>query len=115
MGTNVAALRARHVDLLESESKRLTEELRGLGAQLIVLFGSYAAGRRDLFTDLDILVVMESDRPFVERLTEVHGRLRPRVATDILVYTPEEFEEMRQQRFVRHALATGKVVHARGQ
>ncbi|MBI4306301.1 MAG: nucleotidyltransferase domain-containing protein, partial [Chloroflexi bacterium] len=29
----------------------------------ISVFGSFARGRRDLFTDLDVLVVMDTDKP----------------------------------------------------
>ncbi|HXF51973.1 MAG TPA: nucleotidyltransferase domain-containing protein [Dehalococcoidia bacterium] len=105
------ALRAERARRLESELDRIVGELRSMGARLIVLFGSYAAGRRDLFTDLDLLVVMESDLPFVRRIPALLERLHPKVATDLLVYTPEEFEEMRERPFVRHALATGKVLH----
>ena len=32
-------------------------------------------GRRDLFTDLDVLVAMWADMPFVERVTRLYGRL----------------------------------------
>jgi predicted nucleotidyltransferase len=113
MITDVAALRVRHVDLLAQELARMTAELEHLGTRLVVLFGSYAQGRRDLFTDLDLLVVMESDVPFVERVAALYAKLRPKVATDILVYTPGEFEEMKERRFVRHALQTGMVLHAR--
>jgi predicted nucleotidyltransferase len=35
----------------------------------VILFGLYAASRRDLFTDLDILVVMDSQENFVDRTT----------------------------------------------
>ncbi len=114
MKADLHELRARHVALLESELPRIVEELKRLGAHMIVLFGSYAQGRRDLFTDLDLLVVMESGEPFVERLGRLYATLGHRVAADILVYTPAEFEEMKQRRFVRHALATGKVLYARG-
>lgn len=51
--------------LLDSELERLVARLRELGARKIVLFGSYAEGRRDLWTDLDLFVVMESALPFV--------------------------------------------------
>jgi predicted nucleotidyltransferase len=113
MSTDLATLRATHVDLLEKELARITAELERLDARLVVLFGSYAHGRRDLFTDLDLLVVMESDEPFVGRIASLYARLHPKVAADILVYTPEEFEEMKLRRFVRHALKTGRVLYAR--
>lgn len=37
----------------------------------VILFGSYAAGRRDLFTDLDLLVVMATERDFVHRTADL--------------------------------------------
>ncbi|NPV29935.1 MAG: nucleotidyltransferase domain-containing protein [Firmicutes bacterium] len=83
--------RGRHAALLRSEVARLTEELCRLGAKKIVLFGSLARGRLDLFTDIDLLVVMESDLPFVERSGWVYRKLMPRVDADIIVYTGEEF------------------------
>jgi predicted nucleotidyltransferase len=77
----------------------------------VMLFGSYAAGRRDLFTDLDLLVVMDSDQDFVQRTAELYGQLQAGVDMDLLVYTPEEFERMRHSGFVRHAVKTGQVLY----
>ena len=113
MTVDIAKLRREHVARLESELPRLVEGLKGLGASLIVLFGSYAQGRRDLFTDLDLIVVMESDEPFIERLVAVRAALRPRVDVDLFVYTPSELEELKQRPFVKHALATGIVLYAK--
>lgn len=111
MPLDLAERRREHVALLDSELPRIVDGLRAMGASLIVLFGSYGRGRRDLFTDLDVLVVMESDLPFVQRLAKVQQELAPRVQADIFVYTPSEFEEMKRRPFVKHALATGKVLH----
>ena len=113
MAVDIAERRREHVALLESELPRIVEELKALGASLIVLFGSYAQGRRDLFTDLDIIAVMESETSFVMRQGEMYSRLRLKVEADILVYTPSEFEEMKQRPFVRHALKTGTVLYAK--
>jgi predicted nucleotidyltransferase len=104
-------MRSQRARLLEAELARLTGALKDAGAELFVLFGSYAMGRRVLFTDLDLLVVLESDKPFVERLPAVYATLAPKVAADILVYTPQEFLEMKDRRFMRHALANGVVLH----
>ncbi len=111
MATSIETQRANHVALLDSELPRIVEALKALGARLIVLFGSYARGRRDVFTDLDILVIMDSDLPFVERLADVYRKVSPRVATDLLVYTPEEFEDMKERRFLKHALKDAEVLH----
>ncbi len=101
--------RERPAALLRSEVERLTEELCRLGAKKIVLFGSMARGRLDLFTDIDLLVVMDSDLPFVERSGWVYRKLMPRVEADIIVYTEEEFKALKDRPFLRKALAEGVV------
>jgi predicted nucleotidyltransferase len=77
----------------------------------VILFGSYAAGRRDLFTDLDLLVVMDSELDFVHRTAEMYARIHTNVDMDLLVYTPEEFVKNKENGFIRQALATGQVVY----
>ena len=76
MPGDLRAQRQAHVQLLESALSQLTAQLRAMPeVQQVILFGSYAAGRRDLFTDLDIIVVMDSPLGFVERLAELYRRL----------------------------------------
>lgn len=101
----------RYAELLESELSRFVADLRSIGASKIVLFGSYAEGRKDLYTDLDLFVVLESDLPFVERTAWLYKELAPRVACDILAYTPREWESMRKRPFVRDATRKGVVLY----
>jgi predicted nucleotidyltransferase len=103
-----------YVALLGVELERLTAELRAAGADLIVLFGSYAKGKVDLLTDLDILAVLPGNLPFVERTAELYRKLAPRVAADILAYTSEEWLKMTRKPFIQNALAKGRVLHAKG-
>ena len=76
-----------------------------------ILFGSSARGRRDLFTDLDLVVVMQSGTDFVQRSAELRRRLEAGVDLDLLVYTPDEFERMALHGFLAHALETGEVIY----
>jgi len=100
-----------HATLLESELERFVTKLRQLGAEKIVLFGSFAEGRRDQHTDLDLFVVLASGLPFVERVAWLYRELEPRVACDILVYTPQEWTVMQERPFVRDALCKGEVLY----
>ncbi len=79
--------------------------------QQALLFGSYAQGRADLLTDLDILIVMESDQDFVTRTAEMYRYLAVPVDLDLLVYTPEELERNRERGFIRQALEKGTVIY----
>jgi len=78
-----------------------------------ILFGSYQEGRRDLFTDLDILIVVESERDFVSRTAEMYGYLSTGVDMDLLVYTPEELERNRHRPFFRRVLEQGETIYER--
>jgi len=106
--------RERYAQALAHELESLVQQLGAMpDVQLILLFGSYATGRQDLFTDLDLLVVMPSPLDFVTRSAELARRLHASVALDLLVYTPEEMAQMRHRPFLRHILKTGKVLYER--
>ena len=100
-------------------SRALDSALRKIVIQLsqipeverVLLFGSYATGRRDLFTDLDLLVVMDSEQDFIHRTAELYAKIHTDVDMDLLVYTPDELMKNRENSFIRGVLETGKVVY----
>jgi predicted nucleotidyltransferase len=77
----------------------------------VILFGSYAQGRRDLFTDLDLLVVMHSDEDFITRTANLYQKINLQVDVDLLVYTPGELDCKKKSGFLQHVLRTGRVVY----
>ncbi len=79
----------------------------------VILFGSYARGRADLFTDLDLLVVMDTPADYVTRTAELYRYLSCPVDMDLLVYTPQELERNRGRGLVRQALEKGRVLYER--
>jgi predicted nucleotidyltransferase len=73
-------------------------ELRALA-----YFGSYARGNWGVGSDLDLIaIVNHSSEPFERRSLQWELHLLP-VPTELLVYTAEEWEQMRgsESRFVR--------------
>lgn len=97
--------RALHVEL-----DRLVEGLKQQGAERIILFGSMAKGRANPRSDIDLLAVIPTSLPFVERMAHFYRLLQPRNA-DLLIYTPEEFAA--GLGMTQTALAEGKVVYER--
>ena len=81
----------------------------------IIVFGSLATGEVHAWSDIDLIVVRRTHQPFWRRLRETRRLLKPRVGTDILVYTPEEFEQMLQERpvFREELVAKGTVLYER--
>lgn len=113
----------RRFDLLKSELARFVEVASTeFGANRVIVFGSPARalggeGERVLsdLSDLDLVIVAETDRPFYERVKQLTRRVRPRVGADVLVYTPSEWERMSSERpFVREeVLDGGRVAYER--
>ena len=93
--TNLNSKREAYRLLLEQSVQDLVKRLRDLeGVQRISVFGSFARGRRDLFTDLDVLVVMDTELSLVDRLKFLYSTLALPVDLDILCYTPQEFQSL---------------------
>ena len=91
--------------------------LRVVDAERIVLFGSHAYGSPTRDSDIDVLVVAQSDHR--HRLaTEIYGTLYPRlVSIDIVVRTYMQiaaaFTDDGFDPFLREVWRKGKVLHER--
>ncbi len=84
------------------------------GAHAAWVFGSHARGTAGADSDIDVIVVAPTDRPFVERFRDyLPAIVDAGVGVDLLVYTPEEFARMRAEGrpFLADALAGARQVH----
>lgn len=98
--------------LLLHEAERITQALADLGVQKVILFGSLAKGRIHSGSDLDLLVVWDTDLRFMDRLEVIYRTVSPAVALDLLVYTPREFAELEKTRpFIRQIVSEGKILY----
>lgn len=81
--------------------------------QQIILFGSLASGIVSPISDLDLLIVKETDKKFWDRMREVVSLCDYDVGVDFLVYTPAELaEETKANLFLKEEiLAKGKVIY----
>jgi predicted nucleotidyltransferase len=90
--------------------------VRELDPQKVVLFGSYAYGSPNPHSDVDLLVIMETDQPHKERSWAVSRLLLPRpFPVDILVKTPLEVKEALESGdfFLKEILTRGVVLYER--
>lgn len=82
----------------------------------IILFGSHAYGNVTPNSDLDLLVIMETDLPAAERTRKISRLLRPRhLPLDIVIRNPQEIQRSlrRVDPFVHEILEKGVVLYAR--
>jgi len=99
-----------------SQQDRITQVVSALKEyepERIILFGSQARRTADQYSDLDIVIIKETDERFLDRLNTVYELVQPRFAMDVLVYTPQEFREMQEQgnAFVEMVLKEGVIIY----
>jgi predicted nucleotidyltransferase len=98
---------------IEDYGRRIGE---GLGAEKVILFGSYAHGTASAESDVDLLVVAETSLPPNERYGAVRRLLADCPAGfDIVVTTPEEYDRWRSvvNHIVYFADKYGRVLYER--
>lgn len=88
--------------------------VRAFDPQRIVIFGSYAYGEPGPDSDVDLLVIMESNERPAERATRISRVLRPRpFPMDILVRTPDELRYRLEigDYFIHEIMDQGRVLY----
>lgn len=80
----------------------------------IILFGSYAYGQPKPWSDVDLLVVMETDTP-KQKQKEIGLSIHAPFAMDILVWTPQEIARRIPlgDFFLREIVTKGKIIYER--
>lgn len=89
---------------------------RNYAPEKIILFGSLTTGKADQGSDIDLLVIKETDKNPWQRMREVNRLIDHSVPIDLLVYTPEELQARIAMHdfFILDILEHGKVVYERG-
>lgn len=104
-----------HPVVTESLLAQVIERICQAGSpQRIVLFGSRARGEARPDSDLDLLIIEESDVPRHQRSPRYYHTLAGLFpAKDILVYTPAEVEQWADvpNAFITTALREGRVLY----
>ncbi len=83
----------------------------------IILFGSYGTEMRDENSDIDLLIIKETKKRFVDRVVELMRLIRNQFGFEYpvepLVYTPEEWKCAKQisSIFTRTVLSKGVVLY----
>ncbi len=98
---------------LEEISERLIDRY---DPDRIILFGSRATDRYDKNSDIDLLVVKDTDQTPLGRQIEVQSLLSDRaVPIDIVVYTPEEMRYLYSvgSPFVEEIVEKGRLLYMR--
>jgi len=103
---------------------RIIQSLVGLNVYKIILFGSYAKGTATEDSDIDLVVILDTEE-FAKTFDERMDRRRPvsralleinrLFSMDIIVYSKGEFEylDKKESDFVREVKDTGREIYAK--
>ncbi len=102
------------MEIIENMLLRLVEQYRPIK---IILFGSYASGIPGPDSDIDLLIIKDTDESFLERWCTVGKILEgthPSIPVDTLVLTPREIERRLsiEDQFISEILEKGKLLYA---
>lgn len=99
-------------EALREQLSEIRRRLAHMGVQKAILFGSLARDEVTAFSDLDLIIVQDTDARFLDRLEPFYAGLDLRVDADILVYTPKELAELQTWNpFIQRALQEGVVIY----
>ncbi len=106
---NLSAFTPQEQAWLSKATERLRETIN---PTMVMVFGSRARGTASRKSDLDLLVVYDTQEPPLERI----GKLLSLLADcpwplEILAYTPEELQNIQNRPFIRRIQEEGKVVY----
>lgn len=78
-----------------------------------VLFGSAVRDTETKRSDVDLMIVMETDKRFFDRydaFDEIFELMRG-TSVDLLIYTPQELENISHRPFIRKIISEGKTIY----
>jgi predicted nucleotidyltransferase len=82
----------------------------------IILFGSYAKGTQNKGSDIDLLIIQDTNLPNYKRGLDIRMSLiGTKMPIDILVYTRNEFEKEKDDKysFLYSAIKFSKILYER--
>ena len=113
-GINVVMNEERQAKLNQALERILLTLAAEYRPEKVILFGSMAQAAVGEWSDLDLVIIKDTPKPFLQRLKEVALLCRAPVGVDYLVYTPDEFAQMIADRnpfILEEVLRKGKVLY----
>jgi predicted nucleotidyltransferase len=99
---------------INAQIKSLCRQIvENFNPQKIILFGSYAYGKPNEDSDVDLLVVMPLKVKNTKKAIEILTSLKTTLPTDVLVRTPEQVRERIEMGdfFMQEIFERGKILY----
>jgi len=103
-------------EMRDELQRLLIQIVAGYDPERVILFGSLAEGDVNESSDIDLVIIKETKKRYWERQRELSRIVKARLACDIFIYTPEEWERaIREGRSfaVKEIQGKGKIIYER--
>jgi predicted nucleotidyltransferase len=100
-----------HLDSLVTRLRPTFEKHQVLRA---IVFGSLARGEGTRRSDVDLIIVQNTEKPFLDRYENILYEITQAVPgrdVDLLIYTPEELMQLSHRRWIASVLKEGKTIY----
>jgi predicted nucleotidyltransferase len=101
-------------DLLDGLAARLRPIFEHHRVSRVVAFGSLARGEASRRSDLDLLIVQDTAKPFLARYDDLLREVVQAVPgrdVDVLIYTPQEVAQLADRPLIATALKEGRTIY----
>ncbi len=90
----------------------LIKQLKNFGALKIYIFGSYIMDDIDVNSDLDLLIIMPSDKAGKEWINLIYSNIEMKIFSDLIIFNAEEVKkQLPTNSFLENILSTGRLVY----
>ena len=87
-------------------------QLRDFGANKIYIFGSFVRDEIDVNSDLDLLVIMPSNKTGKKWTNFIYSNIKRDISSDIIVFNEKEFKsQMPSNSFLENIINSGRLVY----
>jgi predicted nucleotidyltransferase len=77
------------------------------------LFGSFSKGTQTRKSDVDLMIITETDKRFFDRYNDYEAiqELLPDRSVDMLIYTADEVSKISHRLFIKRILEKGEIIY----
>lgn len=104
------------MELLHTLDTILGKLINEYRSEKIILFGSLATGNVNEWSDIDLAIIKETSKAFVDRSVDAALLCLAPVGVDYVVYTPTEFSQLIRDKnpfVVEEIVNKGKILYER--
>jgi len=100
---------------IERIKKLLFPVFMGSKTKRAYLFGSFSKGTQTRKSDVDLMIITETDKRFFDRYDDYERiqQILTDQSVDMLIYTPDEISKISHRVFIKRILEEGVIIYER--